>query len=362
MTTSPKFIIGLMESIEGMKTINTQGHNIIKQIFEKLSEIDNDEIRVHLEVLDKYNTDEHILSDGKKKIIKEYNAIKGILNGEEPKKPKPKQTKTKTEKTKTVEVKPNESDESDEEQSDDGHSEDGHSEDGQTDDEEEREVKKVVKNVRGLKKTLVKGKKIENVVDEFLKEYKENMEHNKKSTIKEIFKFDKTELRIGPANFEEMYSKGIFDDLCRNATKVKQSLYPIVTKTSEETIKIILDKCGIPYFDKPYVYEDGEVLTKRKTFKKTETKKKGSTIDLIVPDIDVGSNVKNYECSAVFYNMKNMTKFCKLYSKNIQIYYISVEEVPQEKRNERVTYITVEPKKVDFHNFIAEIKKQIDQK
>lgn len=392
MNSNYQKIFSKIEIIRIAKTIKSEQRSIIIQIYDDLLKLKNKKINEILsKIKDVYNK-EQILNADKKIIIETYDEIKTFIENTSKNSTKTNPSRKTNDDDDDDDDNDNEDEEDENEEDDDEENDDNEENDDdenddneENDDDDENEVvvdekktknnktkknekekitKKLAKEIN-KKKTIslpVKPKedkkkilkKTDNLDKYFVEEYDEIYDFLKKELTKIMFEINAREIKINISNFDDMYDNGIFKELNECALKIKKKNNMIVVNATGQAIKEIFDRCKISYSENLFVYEDGEVVNKKKPTKKTDPKKKGTTLDLVVPALTEGTNIKKTKCFMVFSNCKKIKKIMD-FKFNKDLYFISY--VPIKNKSDGIKYVFVDEDEKSFTNFISTISK-----
>lgn len=198
-------------------------------------------------------------------------------------------------------------------------------------------------------------KKTENLDKYFMEEFDEIYSFLKKELTKIIFELNTREIKINISNFDDVYENGLFKDLNECALKIKKKNNLIVVNAIGQSTKEMLDRCKISFSENLFIYEDGEVVLKKKPVKKTDAKRKGTTMDLIIPALSEGSNInKTKNCHFVFYNNRKMKSVMDLNFKT-NIHFVSRN--PLKNQLDNVNYVSIDEDDKTFTSFINILSK-----
>ena len=382
MNTNYQKILPKIEFIKVAKIIKGEQRNVIVQIYDELLKLKNKKVNeILLKIKDIYNK-EQILNADKKIIVETFDEIKEFMeNSSSPTKNTSRKSKNDDDDDDDDDNDEDE-DEDEEEEEDDNENDDNDENEDDEDDEEkvvtekktknsktknsekEKITKKIANNMNkkkaialpmkpkeDKKKTL---KKSDNLDKCFVEEYDEIYEFLKKELTKIMFDINTREIKINISNFDDMYDNGIFKELNECALKIKKKNNMIVVNATSQAIKEIFDRCKISYSENLFVYEDGEVVSKKKPTKKTDPKKKGTTLDLVVPALSDGTNIKKTKCFMIFSNNKKAKKIME-FNFGKDLYFISY--IPIKNKSDGIKYVLVDEDEKQFTNFINIISK-----
>lgn len=383
MNTIYQKILPKIELIRVAKTIKSEQRSVIVQIYDELLKLKNKKVNdILMKIEDIYNK-EQILNADKKIIVETFDEIKEFM--ENSSKGPTKNTSKKSKNDDDEDDDGNEEDEDEEDDDENDENEENEENDENEDDEDEEEevvtekktkisktknsekekITKKIANDMNKKKAITLPmkpkedkkktlKKSDNLDKCFVEEYDEIYDFLKKELTKIMFDINSREIKINISNFDDMYDNGIFKELNECALKIKKKNNMIVVNATSQAIKEIFDRCKVSYSENLFVYEDGEVVYKKKPTKKTDPKKKGTTLDLVVPALTEGTNIKKTKCFMIFSNNKKAKKIME-FNLGKELYFISY--IPIKNKLDGIKYVLVDEDEKQFTNFINVISK-----
>ena len=399
-------ILSMIDIIRFTKHIKNEQKTMITQIYDELTKLKNKKINDYLlKIKDVCKKDQILISD-KKIIVDAYEMIKQIIENDGSSSSKT-STKLKKEETTKIKVKSKNEDEDEDEENEDEEDEenedeeDEENEDNEDNEEEEEEEKEkeIIKEVekkklnknekkekiektaktektaknektannmvkeitkkktiefptkpKGEKKKILK--KTDNLDKSFIEEYDEIYLFLKKELTKMIFGLNTREIKINISNFEDVYENGLFKEMNECALNIKKKNNLVVVNATGQAITEILERSKISYSENLFIYDDGEVVLKKRPNKKTEPKKKGTTLDLVVPALSDGSNIKDSKCHMIFFNHRKLKKILE-FDLNTKIHYVS--RYPLKNKINNVNYVSINEDAKTFTSLVFHI-------